>query len=129
MTRNDGFDDEHVQNAFFRPDTLDAANPDTTGKIGNEVNAGVPDRDDREEDAPEGRWQADLPGQPDTDKSAAGQEQGGQILDTVNAADDDPSNVPGETGVNSSGNSMGDDDDLPGAERVREQQARLDDND
>ena len=127
MTSNNGFDDEHVENAFFRPDTPDAANPDTTGKLGNQENAGVPDRDDREEDAPEGRWQADLPGQLATDKSAAGQEQGGQILDTVNAADTDSSNLPGETGVNSFGNSMGDDDDLPGADRVRRQNEQLGD--
>lgn len=126
MTRNDGFDDEHVQNAFFNPDVPDASNADTTGKLGNEENAGVPGAVDREDDAPEGRWQADLPGQLDADKSAAGQEQGGQILDTVHAADTDGSNVPGETGLNSSGNSMGDDDELPGAERVREQEARLD---
>jgi len=126
MTRNDGFDDEHVENAFYRPDVPDATNADTTGTLGNQENAGVPDRDDREADAPEGRWQEDLPGQLATDKTAAGQEQGGQILDTVNAADTNPANRPGETGINNSGNSMGDDDDLPGAERVREQQARLD---
>jgi hypothetical protein len=69
----------------------------------------------RDEDAPAGRPKAYVPGQVAPDKSAAGAEQGGLSLATVHASD-----PPAEEGVNSSGDSVGDDDSLPGADRVTE---------
>jgi hypothetical protein len=124
MMSNDRFDfDERGE--IYRPEVPDAADADETQPLSDDADAQVPGFTAQEPDAPEGRGEVDMPGQEASDNSAAGSEQGGEILETVNAPDTDPSNLPGEEGVGSSGDSMGDDDDLPGAERVRRQEARL----
>lgn len=117
---NDGFDDEHVGGVSYEPWTPDASDADTTGTLSDDPDAAVPGREEHEPGEPEGRWREDLPGQEATDKSAAGVEQGGLPLDTER---DDT--MPGEVGLNSSGDSMGDDSSIPGVERVREQERRL----